>query len=325
MTAKERISQVDELRTKIFQNFLKLMVLDDWKNNLYKNAERCILNNSKNKVKYGDAYNLMIEKGIENYSIEDMDVSFMNVAILNCKGFNKRITDSVFRLRQMIVDDRNDCDHSSKNEPEEELYLKGLLDLCHLRRFVSAVNRDENKIALEDRKKYFKESIDKIVTLKNLLDEERIKFVQENKGFDKDIKRILSSENRFNTWVMVEGEYLSLYKKDKDLFNRFCVRAFDTGIEEAEIGAIDYFWLKQDYTELENRLINYHQNLKVFNYTSINRILFPLNTLLRNVTDRSNELLRMIDKLKKIDFNCPHKVKCKLVKNDKGLLEFKEI
>lgn len=81
----------------------------------------------------------------------------------------------------MIVDDRNEYDHSSKNEKEEELYLKGLLDLCHLRRFVSTVNKDENQIPLEYRKKYFKESIDKIIALKNLLDEKRIKFIQQDK------------------------------------------------------------------------------------------------------------------------------------------------
>lgn len=113
--------------------------------------------------------------------------------------------------------------------------------------------------------------------------------------------------------------------KDREIFYRFCVKAFDAGIVEAEVGAIVYFQLSHDYTEQEKRLINYYQNLKIIDYGSIGNILNPLNALLKNVKCRSDKLITMVDKLKKIELNCPHKVKCKLIENDNGLLEFKEI
>lgn len=274
MNIRNRMSDVVKLRCNACQDFLSLVIKPGWQPKLYEIAKDAV-ENSRFADKYISAYEKMRDVGVENYKIEDMDVTFITQVVRFCGDVvkvNKQTEKSLIELK----DDRNLTDHSSENEDAEELYLRGLLSLCNLRNFVRTVDKFEKDIDDELRLAYRKKYLPKIEELKNILDEERLLLIQRGKDVESDINRILESNDRLGTWIAVSELYMNRYwklEKDYDRYHEFMVKASAAGIVEAHSHAAYYFFIiKKDYVEGEKRLrmiVNSFDKLPAYESKSI--------------------------------------------------------
>lgn len=280
MDVRNRMADVVKLRCNACQDYLKLVINDGWQQIIYNKAKNEITTNSRRVDKYIAAYEKMRDIGIENYSIEDMDVTFISEVIHGCRSIVPT-TDKTRKAIERLTEDRNLTNHSNENEEDEELYLRGLLALCNLRDFVRTVDRFETEIEDERRKIYRSTYITKIEELKVKLDEERILLIQRNKDVERDINRILESNDSLKTWSDLSELYMNRYwklEKDPERYNEFMVKASDAGITEAHGNAADYFFMiRKDYVEGERRLLMLFNSFDILPAYESKRIVDTLN------------------------------------------------
>ena len=177
MDIRNRMHDVVKLRCNACQDFLRMVIVPNWQQSLYNKAKYEVTTSTKLKNKYIPAYEKMRDFGIEEYSIDDMDVTFISELLYSCP----EIAPSDKRTKMAmstLTDNRNAQDHSGENEDDEELYLRGLLDLVNLRNFIRTVDKYETTISDEKRLNFRKDYAKKIDDLKDLLDEERITLIQ---------------------------------------------------------------------------------------------------------------------------------------------------
>lgn len=268
MDVRNRMADVIKLRCNVCQDFLKLIITDNWQQFIYEKAKKEIDNNGRYKDKYISAYEKMREIGIDNYSIDSMDVTFISEIVHGCKEIaptNDRTRKSI----EQLVEDRNLMNHSNENEEPEELYLQSLLALCNLKNFIKAVDKFETNIEDNVRIEYRRKYMKLIDDLKDILDEERILLIQKRKNILKDVQRILDctdEKQRLSTWWKLERLYMDRYWKlenDRDRYIEFIISASDAGIREAHNGAVNYFFIiKKDYEEGERRLFMLYESYK---------------------------------------------------------------
>ena len=298
MKMRNRMPDVAKLRCNACQEFLKMVIKPNWQQRLYDIAKEAIEHN-RYADNYRPAYEKMRNIGIENYSIDEMDVTFITQVVCFCSSIvsvQKQTKDALTKLR----DDRNLTNHSNENEEDEELYLRGLLSLCNLRSFVKAVDKFEINIDDADRLNYRNKYIPQIEELMDILDEERIALIQRTKDITKDINRLLScsdDETRLRMWCDISKLYMDReWKLDKnpERYNEFIVMASDAGIPEAHINAAIYFLnIKKDYVEMERRLqmmFNSRDRLTAGNVHSIIESINWYVTTGNNITVGMNEM-----------------------------------
>ena len=149
-----------------------MIIADNWQQFIYNKAKREVENNGRYRDKYISVYEKMREVGIDNYSIDDMDVTFISEVIHGCK----KIAPTDDRTRKSIEQLTEDCNltnHSGENENPEELYLRGLLALCNLRNFIRTVDKFETSIDDGVRINYRSTYAKLIEEVEDNLDEER--------------------------------------------------------------------------------------------------------------------------------------------------------
>lgn len=253
------MSDVVKLRCNACQDFLKMTIKPGWQKEIYDIAKDAIEHN-RYADNYRPAYEKMRDIGIDNYSVDNMDVTFITQVVCFCPSVvtvHKQTREALTKLR----DDRNLTNHSDENEDAEELYLRGLLSLCNLKNFIKAVDKNEIRIDDEKRLAYRSKYIPKIEELTDILDEERIELIQRAKGIRKDINKILACKDektRLCLWCDISKLYMDRewkLEKNPERYNEFMVKASDAGIPEAHSYAATYFQhVKKDYVEMERRL-----------------------------------------------------------------------
>lgn len=262
MDVRNRMADVVKLRCNACQDFLKLVIRPNWQQNLYKKAEREITNNTRYKEKYDKAYEKMRDIGIENYSVDDMDMTFISEIVHGCRN----IAPTEVKTRKAIerlTKDRNLTDHSNENEDPEELYLRGLLALCNLRDFIRIVDKTETSIDDDARMQYRRDYIAKIEDLKTILDDERIELIKRNKDMRADIEKVLNANDGGKTWTIVNNAYLDRcfkINKDAETYKDFILKAADAGIMEAYGRAAEYYIDEKKYDEAEKLLYALHNS-----------------------------------------------------------------
>ena len=78
MEVRNRMADVVKLRCNACQDFLKMVIQPNWQAELYAIAKNAIDSN-KFADNYIAAYEKMRDVGIENYSVDDMDVSILSL------------------------------------------------------------------------------------------------------------------------------------------------------------------------------------------------------------------------------------------------------
>lgn len=304
MEVRNRIADVTKLRCNACQDFLKMVLVPDWKQKIYEKAKYEIENKTKYKDKYWPVYEKMRDIGIQNYSADDMDVTFIAEVLYGCRTIAP-VQENTRKAIKALTEDRNLTDHSNENEEDDELYLRGLLALCNLRTFVRTVDRFETSIDDSRRMEYRTLYLSKIEHLKNTLDDERIQLIQRIRNFDKDIQRILDSSNPANTWIDIEYLYMNRYKleKDPEPWLEFTVRASDAGVPYAHLNAVDYYIEKKDYAEAEHRIwMLLNDNTEPLGYR-VHSIIDKLNTCLSQGLAVLEDMHKLLEDINSKGFN----------------------
>lgn len=303
MDVRNRMADVVKLRCNACQDFLKMIIADNWQQFIYNKAKREVENNGRYRDKYISVYEKMREVGIDNYSIDDMDVTFISEVIHGCK----KIAPTDDRTRKSIEQLTEDCNltnHSGENENPEELYLRGLLALCNLRNFIRTVDKFETSIDDGVRINYRSTYAKLIEEVEDILDEERISLIQKRKDIEKDIKKLLNctdEKQRLSLWCELERLYSDRYwklEKDYDRYYEFVVAASDAEIREAHNGAISYFFLiKKDYEEGERRLFMLYESFDLLPVYEAKSIIDTINEYLmrgNTLTDGMEKLVKLV-------------------------------
>lgn len=278
MHIRNRIADIKKLRCNACQDYLKLIIVDGWRSLLYEKTQIAV---KYSPSKYKPAYKIMRAKGIENYEIEDMDVTFISEIIHKCPD----ICPSKIQSRKVIeqlTEDRNVNGHSDENEECEELYRYAFLSLSNLQRFIDTVDEWEIDIPDEIRLEYSQRYSAKIVEMQKLIDEERISHVQSVKDIDGDIQKILTNEDSHATWCNVIKIYMDKsFKIDHNVekFQEFILRASDAGIIYAHGQAADYY-LNTDNNcdEAERRIRLLMENKEKFSQGDAQSIISAIST-----------------------------------------------
>ena len=290
MDARNRMADVVKLRCNACQDFLKLIISDNWQQFVYNKAQREIQDNGRYKEEYLSAYEKMREIGIDNYSVNDMDVTFISEIIHGCRNIAPTAEGTRKRLEQLI-EDRNFKGHSSENDEDEELYLQGLLALCNLRSFVKTVDKFETNIADEKRIEFIRKYLPVISEKMDLLDNERISLIQRKKDIEKDVKRIIDctdEKQRHHLWSEIKHFYIQrywLHEKDYDRCFEFEICASDAGIKEAHSDAVDYYIKIRDFNEAERRLQLYYDSYEIMPAENIKWLIYTINKWFDEVGD----------------------------------------
>ena len=201
-----------------------MVAVEDWKNQLYEKTQIAV---KYSPAKYKPAYKIMRTRGIENYEIDDMDVTFISEVIHKCSYIFPSKVETRKAIEQ-LTEDRNVNGHSDENEECEELYRYAFLSLTNLQRFIDTVDEWETDIPDEIRLEYRQRYSAEIIEMQKSIDEERIDQVQRTKDMDKDIQRILSSDDRLKTWCDVIKIYMDrsfVIDHNIELYQEFILRA----------------------------------------------------------------------------------------------------
>ncbi len=254
MDVQNRLKDVSNLRSEVCQEFIRMILKEGWQQLLYDYAQDAVVNNRKWADKCRAVYRDMRDNGIEAYPIEKMDVTLifymMTIPPMYFSGI-KPICDHTLKAMRTVKDDRNEDFHSGGHEEPDELYLCGLLALCHLRTFVQTV--DEKEVTIEDgqRLAYCQNYISRIKELMDLLDKERIELIQRTRDIEQDVQKLLNSESQARmeyVWDIIFKKYQDRYYlelregKEYPDFLDFLERASDAGITMA------YSWVVLQYS-----------------------------------------------------------------------------
>lgn len=300
MEIRNRMSDVVKLRCNACQEFLKMIIQPGWQQKIYDIAKNAIEYN-RYADNYRSAYEKMRDIGIENYSVDDMDVTFITQVVCFCHSVvtvHKQTKDALTKLR----DDRNLTNHSSENEDAEELYLRGLLSLCNLKNFIKAVDKNEIRIDDEKRLVYRNKYIPKIEELTDILDEERIVLIQRTKDIQKNIERLLlckDDKTRLSLWCDISKLYMDREWKlegKPDDYHEFMIKASDAGIAEAHGNAADYYFIvKKDFIEGEKRLFMLVDSFDKLPVGEAKHIIDTINCFLMQGKALTEGMIRLVD------------------------------
>ncbi len=316
MNARNRMAEVVKLRCNACQDFLKMVIVPDWQSRLYASAQLGI-QTPHLKDKYTPIYEKMRDNGVENYRIEDMDVTTISLILSHCQDIAPVKKETRNAMRQ-LREDRNQTVHSSENEPPEELYLRGLLALCNLREFVRTVDQFEITIDDQLRLAYRQKYIKAIEELKSILDDERIELIQKEKNIDKDIEKILSSNDPSKAYREVSDVYdkLSQINHNREELYRFEIRASDAGIKYAHAPASFYFiYLKKDFAEAERRMLMLLQSYEHLPAAESKGIIASINACLVQGHHITSSIKHLILEIEKQGYS--------VIPTDDGLFEWK--
>lgn len=295
-----------------------MIIQDDWRNFIYNKAKNEVIS-GKFKSRYKPVYDKMRDIGVENYNIDDMDISFITEVIRGCREIaptNKKTRDAM----EPIFDDKNIKSHSNQNEDDEELYLYGLLSLCNLRKFVRIVDDFETQIEDECRVLYRKTYISKIQELMEKLDQERIQLKQKNKDIESDINKIFESEDKLNAFWNIERLYFKRYfeiEKNIEYYDEFMIKASDAGIVYAHSRAAEHFFItKNDYIEGEKRLLKLLNSYDKLPVDEVYMIIYIINDYLSKNFSLTEGMVEIVNRIIKQGF--------KITKTDNGMYVLKK-
>ena len=297
MEIRNRMADVVKLRCNACQDFMSMIVTPGWQEKLYKRAKDAV-ENKKNENNYIDAYEKMRDKGIQNYDVTDMDVSFIVVVVRFCQDVfqvEKATREAMIKLK----DDRNVTFHSDENEEEDELYLRALISLCDLRNFVKTVDRYETTIEDDKRLEYRNKYMPMIDELQDLLDDERIQLVQDKKERKKDIQRILNSSDPDKEWMdVLEVRHTTQLSNHRDMagYQQFMSEAAEAGIVQAYPHAITFFLINHDYDNAEYYLNQLYVQGKV-RHPNPKEVMELADIYFRKLSTRPGDGQKLIDKL----------------------------
>lgn len=299
---RNRMNDVEKLRCNACQDFLKMIIIKNWQNELY-----TLASSNKDEMVYRAVYQKMRASGIEQYSVDDMDVTTIFEIVKGCSIIKQRVDNRTFTALRNVKEDRNTTGHSSKNEPDADLYLDALISLKNLKAFIETVDSSELTIDDSERKAFLQKYTRSINELQSLIDDERIEIIKRERDIDKSVQSILDSEDPLKQWVQVCDYYNKRSRLEEDgreLMNEFFIRASDAGIKNAHILAANIFLTiknKHNIGEVEKRLAMAVNSSAELEYRDAKEIISVVNDYLamkktRVITEEMEKTIQVLIK-----------------------------
>lgn len=243
MKIKNRIADIKTLQAHILQDYFSLALaanfIDDTWKPIFRNEVQKRVDSTYSRS-YVGAWDKMQLKGIDNYSIADMDTTIIT-AILKlykdssfiCCRFNK-----INQYLDYLQDDRNIDAHATGNETDSELLQWAYGSLHDISRFISAVaNANDCKVSDDERNSYARKYKAKIESLRLQFENDYKVAIGEEEieqSINRNVERIKTSKDPHSTYTEIAGQYLNKRdnegKRDFILLNRFLQTAADAGI-----------------------------------------------------------------------------------------------
>lgn len=242
MVVSHLLDDVNRLCTETVREYMRLIVLPGWQQDVYKNGQAA-LREHKKEEKYVNALALMNEKGIDNYTLENADITFMSEIAHAGKGVLSQSKKVMHRLER-VAEGRNFKSHETYNEENEELCLAGLIQLCDLKKFVEYLHIYDNMIPSEKVQKFYDEYLPKIESLKARLTDAWRDVVGEDCEIKRDLERAKNPKNEYEAWGRLPIKYIERYRGDDDWldkWNHFMMAASNEGFYEAHLNAAKQF------------------------------------------------------------------------------------
>jgi translation initiation factor 2 beta subunit (eIF-2beta)/eIF-5 len=279
MKIRNRIADIKTLQAHILQDYFRMALAanfidDKWKSIFRGEVQRGV--NSQYSRSYIGAWKKMQLKGMDHYSIDDMDTTIITAILkgpkdspfVNCK-FNK-----IFQYLDYLQEDRNIDAHTTGNETDSELLQWAYGSLHNISRFISAVaNATDCKVSDDERNSYARKYQAEIESLRLQFEndyKEAFGAEEIEQSINRDIERIKTSKDPHSTYVEVEGHYIK--KRDNEgnwdfiLHKRFMQTAADAGIVwacswigdiyfEGLLTGVDYFKAAEYYEKGFSQLL----------------------------------------------------------------------
>ena len=278
MEIKSIMDSIDELRLKIGQSFLEMVLEEGWQKSLFEYSKKQM--NNKNNPFYENYRRVFYEMAKndtspDSFSCEKMDITMINTVFhtpLIKKNHNSLINknDIVDKERLRILDmmgtiaeDKNETQsHRTGHEDEKTLFQRASIYLRDLSDFLETVSKDRT-IDADSIQQYVQQFYPEIELISSRLEEERFFYekveddinslLQANKT-----KNAVSSVEYINDWHRKQMEYMKRYCNDsndsKEKYYCFITKASDAGITSAHSEAALYYLEKGNIEEYEKRL-----------------------------------------------------------------------
>ncbi|MBI9050397.1 MAG: sel1 repeat family protein [Anaerolineaceae bacterium] len=243
MKIRNRIADIKTLQAHILQDYFSMALsvnfIDDiWKSIFHDEVQKGAESQYRNN--YVGAWNKMQLKGLNHYSIDDMDTTTIITILKGTKDgpFNYCKFSKINQYLDLLQDDRNIDAHTTGNEADSELLEWAYGSLHNISKFISAVvNAKDCKVPDDERNSYARKYKAKIESLRLQFEndyKETLWADEIEQSINRDIERIKTSKNPHNTYVEITEQYI--HKRDNEgnrdfiLYNEFMQTAADAGI-----------------------------------------------------------------------------------------------
>ena len=274
MKIRNRIADIKTLQVHILQDYFSMALAANfidhqWKP-IFRNEVQKSVKNPQFSRSYIGAWEKMQLKGMDNYSIDDMDTTIITTilkapkeGLFGCCKFNK-----INQYLDHLQDDRNIDAHTTGNETDSELLQWAYGSLHNISRFICAVaNAKDCKVSDDVRNPYARKYQVEIDSLRLQFENDyKEAFVAEEieQSIHRNVERIKTSKDPHTTYMEIERQYFNKQdnegKHDFILYNRFMQTAADAGIVWAcsWIGDVYFEGLKTDVDYI--KAAEYYEN-----------------------------------------------------------------
>ena len=244
-------SNIDAIRTKIAQDFMRLVLEPNWYNILVE-SEKELIDKGENIKLYKSISNNSLRYGLKEFDVDSLDISALNI-LLDIEKVCPRGA-SLKRIFQELVDDRNLKSHTFEKETIEDVYINYIGSLYHLREFILKIKYKNflvEKCVFDDFKN---RSLKRIRPYVLKLINECAEEIGVPNLMEDEIDSLKTLPKRMAGRKFIEryDEYLNLDRYKGNLFAKI---ASEKGIEVANGFAIQYYIDQEEYEEAENKLL----------------------------------------------------------------------
>lgn len=296
MELRQVTAKIKPLHTHVLQDYLKLQIQSlvnckDWKVLLIQE-----LNKNTEKLSYKEALKMISLKGIDDYSINDMDITLLSNLL---KNGNFKCTSYKCRCHlENLCEDRIFDAHSHGNESDMELFVWGTGALHNLKIFVESVYKNDDLYEnekIEYIKKYLKEINILLEEIKYHYDGnlEKLFMISE---LNNSISIILNSQNQSDMYWKVRE--IIIAEKNENKLDQFIFLSAERGIYLACVEiAYQYFTGYKKPINYE-KAAKYYE--KVYSSLSVNDKLNLASIYINQLSneDKKEEGYQIIESLK---------------------------
>lgn len=245
MKIRNRIAEIKILQAHILQDYFRMaltanFVDDTWKSIFRDEVQKAVNACTHYSPSYIGAWEKMQLKGMDHYSIDDMDTTIIT-AILKGPQYGPFGYCKFKKINQYLdylQEDRNIDAHTTGNETDSKLLQWAYGSLNDLSRFISAVAKaKECKVSDDERNSYARKYQAEIESLRLQLEndyKEAFEAEEIEQSINRNIERIKTSQDPFRTYVEIQGQYINKRdnegKSDLILYKKFMHTAADEGI-----------------------------------------------------------------------------------------------